>query len=466
MKIKKSMIVLAVIVGVVLVASGAIPLLSLTGEISTNGVGHYERGIRGGSNANGGGDLLDTTAYVTSWTGGGNSEKIVIQGHFYASGAFDPEMPRYWYKVTLNIDNSDVKINGVTGTTWTSEQRYVNPSSNAIPTGYWIPLVSEVLTLTNPASGSVHVELWGHVHYYNPLPQGHDYLLAEDWGNLRSGIGSVKVQNDVVEEGTNADFYVETAFSHSQLPGANPNDAGWFLQVFNPTGTKVFEKIVADEFSGTISWPVPTGSYSQSSTNIFKVVLRNELINQDDDWLFTVGPGMLKQIPAKPTFKIIGGEEPFQKGESITVRISASKTTNPIMGFWVWVSYETSAGTTTDYLYEKSWFPATQMSGGAFADVTFAWPDAGNARLEASTADSLNLNSGMSEMKFTIYGGEDTNVEPPVTDYSMLILGAFLLLVGFILYWKAPIPKPYNLIAALAAGAVAIYLMYPFLMGG
>ena len=64
MKIKKSMIVLAVIVGAVLVASGAIPLLSLTQEVSTNGVGIYERGVRGGSNDNGGGDLLDTTAYV------------------------------------------------------------------------------------------------------------------------------------------------------------------------------------------------------------------------------------------------------------------------------------------------------------------------------------------------------------------------------------------------------------------
>ena len=465
MKRRNMAIVGLVIVGV-LVASGTLPLLALMNEIPTSGVGYYNRGIRGGSNANGGGDLLDSTAYVTSWTSGGNSEKLVIQGSIYASGAFEPEMPRYWYKVTLSVDNSAVKINGQTGTVWTSAERYVDPSTDGIPTGHWIPLKADVLTLTNPASGSVHVELWGHIHYYTPLPQGHDYLLAEDWGNLRSGIGSVKVQNDVVEEGTNANFYVETAFSHSQLPGAKPSDAGWFLQVFSPTGTKVYEKTVADEFSGTLSWLVPTGSYSASSTNIYRVVLRNELINQDDDWFFTVGPGMLTQIPSKPTFKIIAGDEPFTKGDSITVRISAVKTTNPIMGFWVWVSYETSAGTTTDYVYKKAWFPGTPMTGGAFADVSFTWPDAGNARLEASTSDSLNLNSGMSEMKFTIHGGEDTNVTPPVKDYSMLILGVFLLLVGFILYWKAPIPKPWNIIAALAALAVAVYLIYPTLVGG
>jgi hypothetical protein len=459
---RRNMAIVGLIIVGLLIASGALPLLGLIGELPTNGVGYYERGIRGGSNTNGGGDLLDSTAYVTSWTGGGNSEKIVIQGHFYASGAFTPDMPRYWYKVTLTVDNSAVKINGQTGTVWTSTVFNTQDFDN----GQWYPMQASILTLTNPASGSLHVELFGHINYFTPLPKSTDALIAEDWGNLRSGIGSVKVQNDVVEEGTNANFYVETAFSHSQLPGANPSDAGWFLSVFSPTGAKVFEKTVADDFSGTISWSVPSGSYSSTSTNIYKVVLRNELINQDDDWLFTVGPGMLTQIPNKPTFKIIAGEEPFAKGESITVRLSASKTTNPIMGFWVWVSYETSAGTTTDYIYEKAWYPATTSSSGSYADVTFIWPDAGNARLEASTSDSLNLNSGMSEMKFTIHGGEDTNVSPPVTDYSMLILGVFLLLVGFILYWKAPIPKPWNIIAALAAIAVAVYLMYPTLIGG
>ena len=159
----------------------------------------------------------------------------------------------------------------------------------------------------------------------------------------------------------------------------------------------------------------------------------------------------------------------FLKGESITVRISADKTTNPIMGFWVWVSYETSVGTTTDYIYEKSWFPAKSTTTGGYADVTFTFPDSGFARLEASTADSLNLNSGMSEMKFTVQGatgdGGDGGGGPP-TDYTMLFLGAVLILIAIVLYWKAPIPKPWNIVIAIAVIAVAIYLIYPTLMGG
>jgi hypothetical protein len=459
MKVKKNVLIIALLVVGVLVASGALPLLGILNELPTNGIGYYARGVRGGSIENGGGDLLDSTAYVTSWTGGGNSEKIVIQGHFYASGAFDPEFPRYWYKVTLTVDNSEVKINSVKTTVWTS----TSFDTQDFTTGQWYPMEAVPLTLTNPASGSIHVELYGHINYYTPLPKGQDFLFAEDWGNLRSGIGSVKVQNDQVEEGTDASFYVETGFSHSQIPGANPSDAGWFLIIFNPIGTVVKKISVQDEFSGTIKWTVPIGSYSPSSSNVYVVKLRNELINQDDDWFFTIGQGMLPQVPNKPTFKILEGKTPYTVGESITVRISAEKTNNTIMGFWVWVSYETSAGTTTDYIYEKAWFPATPVSGGAYADVTFTWPDTGHARLEASTADSLNLNSGISEMKFTVYGADGGDDNKPPTDYTMLIMGAFIILIAFVLYWKAPIPKPYNLVIALALVALAVYLMYPTL---
>lgn len=454
---RKNLIILGVILIAVFMFSGGLGILSIA-PIATDGVGYYDRGVRGGSNANGGGDLLDTTAYVTSWTGGGNSEKLVIQGHYYGSGGLSPEMPREWYKVTLTVDNPNVQINGVTGTTWTKS--YENSGSGAVDTGHWIAMEAVVLTLTNPCSGSVHVELWGHIHYYNPFPNGHDVKLAEDWGNLRSGVGSVRVQNDDVEEGTNANFYVETAFSHSVLPGANPSDAGWILSIFNPNGALVWTKSIQDEFSGTVSWPVPSGAYSPTSSNIYKVVLRNELVNQDDDWLFTVGQGMLSQIPNKPTFKLIVGKEPFQKGDEITVRISATTSTYTITGFWVWVSYETSAGTTTDYLYEKSWFPAIPTTGGAYADVEFSWPDTGYARMEASTADVKALNSGMTEMKFTVYGTKGDEPAPSF-DWTSIIIGLFIIIAAIILYRAGTIPKPYSLLIALGMVAFAIWWMYP-----
>ena len=81
-----------------LVVTGGIPIL-LTVTVATAGVGYEYRDITGGSEANGGGDLLNAPAYVTSWTGGGASELIAIQGHFRGDGFFEPSFQRYSYVV-------------------------------------------------------------------------------------------------------------------------------------------------------------------------------------------------------------------------------------------------------------------------------------------------------------------------------------------------------------------------------
>lgn len=458
---RKKWIMIGVVVVVGALVAGIIPLSLLQLTVNTNGVGYYARGVRGGSNDNGGGDLLDTTSYVTSWTGGGSSEKIVIQGHYYGSGGLSPEMPREWYKVTLTVDNPAVQINGVTATTWT--KTYENSGSGAIETGKWIPMEAVVLTLTNPCSGSVHVELWGHIHYYNPLPNGANFLLAEDYGYLRSGVGSVKVQNDVVEEGKNVNMFVETAYAHSDKSSVSPSDEGWFLNVYNPSGASVFSKTIGDNFAGTVSWLVPSGSYSASSTNIFKVILRNELIDQDDDWFFTVGPGMSTQVPGLPTFKVTSGDPPYHPGDQITVQISATKRLNPIAGFWVWVSYETSAGTTTNYIYEKKWYPATPTATGATASVTFTFPDAGNVRMEASSADTVNLNSGMAEMEWTVYGPSGTGSASVPFDWTQLAYVVVILIAALLVWWRAPIPTQFKMILMLILIAVAFYFAWPLM---
>ena len=472
MKVKRNVLILALFVVGILLFTGVLPLLEVS--LNTGGIAYYHKGWEGNSEANGGGDLLDSSAYVTSWTGGGASEKIVITGKvrtpdngFWGS-PLSSGFVRYWYIVKIESNNPNVQINGVTGTTWTSP-KYDAPSASVTGSS-WFNMNTAILTLTNPCSGKVSVEFWGHHHWMNVvIPTGADDIFATDQAYLRSGVGSVKVQNDVVEEGTDARFYVETAYARSDKADVPSTDEGWILNVFSPTGTSVFQKTIGDNFAGTVKWSVPTGSYSATSTNTFRVVLRNELINQDDDWFFTVGPGMIAQIPGLPSFTITSGDPPYNPGEQITVQMTALKTTNSISGFWVWVSYETSAGTTTNYIYEQKWYPATATATGATASVTFTFPDSGYARLEASTADSLNLNSGKASMKWTVYGPGGTGPVTTPTDYSMLILGVFLLLVGFILYWKAPIPKPWNIIAALALVALAVYLMYPTLaiwMGG
>lgn len=270
----------------VIVAVLAIAGFSFLGAVyaNTDGVGYTYRGIRGGSNANGGGDLLDTTAYVTAYLGGGSSEKIVIQGHARATKAvFTPSFERYWYEVSLTSNNPDVQINGVAGVEWTSATYPVPaiPSPTPWSDGDWFPLEAVPVTITNPCSGKVHVELWGHINDLDPWSKD-DGLLAVDEGYLRSGVGSVKVQNDVVEEGTMAHFFVETGYAHTAKTTIPEIDQGWTLNIYNPAGGSVFTKSIGDNFAGTVDWPVPLGSYSPSSTNIYYVKLTNELIDQED----------------------------------------------------------------------------------------------------------------------------------------------------------------------------------------
>jgi hypothetical protein len=458
------------LIGAVLVVGalmfGVIPLSLLEISVNTNGTAYRYYAVEGNSNANGGGDiLLSGESLVTSWTGGGASEPMLIQGQLRRHIEWDVPLgvgvSAYWYIVSVSGDNQDIKINGGAGTDWTSTKYGSVPFSSTDEN--WVPLKAVTVTITNPVSGSVTVQLWAHHTWLGGIgglqPQSRDDLFAEDFAYLRSGVGSVKVQNDVVEENTNAAFFVETGYAHSTRADVPTNDQGWILNVYNPTGTSVFQKNIDDNFAGTITWLVPSGSYSSTSSNIFKVVLRNELINQDDTWMFAIGAGMMKDIPKLPSFTITSGDPPYHPGDQITVRISSDKGTNPIAGFWVWVSYETSAGTTTQYIYEKKWYPATVTATGGTATVTFTFPDTGYARLEASCADTLNLNSGMSSMKWTINGSEGGASYP--FDWTQLVYVIVALIGAVVVWFKVPLPKMFKIIVVLVLIAVAFYFAWP-----
>lgn len=457
-----------IVVAIVLVGAVAIAVPNLLSVIvNTDGVAFEYRDVTGGSNAVGSSDLLDTTAYVTSWTAGGLSEKIVIQGYYKntAGWDFDPDMKEYWYVVTLGVDNPDVKINGVTGTTWTSP-RYAADLGDP---NLWQPGIAVTLQITNPCTGMVHVEMYGRVMDLNPFSSD-DGLLALDEAYLRSGIGSIVVNNDVVEEGTEVSFYVKTGYAHSTNTLIPASDQGWYLDIKSPSGTKVYSTTLQDNFADTLKWLVPMGSYSSTSSNIYTIVLRNELIDQDDDIFFTVGQGMIEEIPEKPSFSIVEGSEPFLAGESIKVRLRADVTTYPISGFWVWVSYETSTGSTTHYLLQEAWYVANPTDADTYeAYVSFTFPDAGFVRFEASTVDINNLNSGIAELRWTVdEADEGGTVDEPDDDYDwagVLIL-AGCVLVAFLIYWRVPLPMLYKLLLVMAILGVGAYFAYPYLEAG
>ena len=321
---------------------------------------------------------------------------------------------------------------------------------------------AKYLTITNPCSGKVHIELWGHVADLNPLSSD-DGLLAVDEAYLRSGVGKVVCTEDVVEEGSQAKMYVETGYSHSAISTVPDAEEGWYLQIFDlDTGAMLYQTTVADLFTGYKYWLVPEGAYSATDTNKMRVLLRNELINQDDDDLFVVGLGMLDDIPEKPTFDIIAGDAPFYPGESITVEVYAQKTVYDIAGFWVSVSYETSAGTTTEYVIQDRWYAATKTTDGGYCQVTFTFPSTGYVRMEASAADVMNLNSGNSEMTWTIYDEDDGGTSSITDDFDWTTFFMVIVLAvgAFFIYTRAPFPPMIKWVLVLVLLGVAVYFGY------
>jgi len=463
---KKKMAIVGVIVVALLILSGGMAsILSFFDAEEVEGVTYYSKGIAGGSVAGGApNDLLDAESYVTSYIDG-LSEKIVIRPYwkFYEDRPIVCSIEQTWVVVTLQGDGSDVMINGIRTTTWTSDRYGVG--GGTVPDEQWQPLPSIILELKNPFSGGISVELWCY-HEWDILLNSGDDKIASDRANLLPGIGSVDAQNDVIEEGTNANFIVETGYSHTTKVVDAVSTEGWYFDIYSlRTGTKVYSRTVTDDFYGTVSWLVPDGTFVTVGDNTHRAVLRNALLDIDFDDTFIIGAGMMDQIPELPTFVLIKGDEPFIPGESISVQMFADSnaiTDSPIDGFWVNVFYETAGGSTTIFLLNHKWYSATPTATGGTATVSFTFPEAGTVRLTASAQDENNLNSGNSEMSWTVYSDGDGE-EPPGDDADVdwgAVLIVIVCIAGVVfIYARAPLPEYIKWVIILILLAVAAYFM-------
>ena len=459
---RKNIVIISGLIVVALLLGGSLPGL-LTLVVDTAGDTYYVKGVAGNSlDAGAPRDLLDATSYVTSWTSG-DSEKIVIQGYwtFYVGGPVLCSMEQTWYVVTVEGEGSGVLINGVSTTKWTSD-RY-NVGGGVLPDGQWNPLNTVIVTLTNPFVGSITVELWAY-HKWDILLSSGDDKIAQDKAYLRSGLGRVTSQNDIVEEETDAKFTVETGYSTSTKPDVPTSAEGWFFNIFClRTGANVYSRTVGDNYYGTVTWPVPAGTFVTVGDNTFRAVLRNNLLDIAFDDTFVIGAGMMDQIPSLPTFELIQGTQPFQQGESISIQVTAKSNTitdSPITGFWVNVYYETVAGGFVSWVYDHKWYKATPTMDGGTATVSWTFSAAGYVRMTASAQDANNLNSGNAELSWKVVLDDQA---PPGDDlpldinFSNLAIVLILIVAAIIIYWKIPLPEYIKWVIILILFVVAAY---------
>ncbi len=436
---------------------------------TTAGVAYNTHGVKGNSAAGGApnGDLLDTDTYITGWTGNADSEKIVVQGQFSLTADAPGEVvvKRTWYQVTLEGTGPNVKINGVPGTTFITNKS-VAPAQDVMPDRYYT-MPAFTFKLTNTFIGKVHVEFWADRQWNFGLSGG-AAMLSSDEAYLKSGVGRVHLTADVWEEGTEAIFQVETGFAHTAKDGVSATDQGWYLNIYNPEGTQVFTKTLSDNFNGEVKWLIPTGSYKAEWSNKFAVVLRNELIDQDQRVVYAVGPGMLLKKPNQPTATLIEGTEPFSKGETITIRLSAEMNPLgfPIAGFTVSIVATSATGAVTDYVMKDRFIAAQKDNVNAsiyWGEVTFAFPEAGYAELWGNTVDTKNLNSGNTVLTFSVQGmdeppppGGDEGIDTSVIIAVVLVVAAFMLAMMMLVFRPLPFAI-YIGLGLIVAGVVGLW---------
>lgn len=464
--------IVAVLIVAALLAAGWTFLGEVYAETTTAGYHVYD--IEGGTPAQD--EMLDSVGYVTAWSGGGSSEKIVAQG-WYRTVDYGSEVQRYWYVVKITGSAATVvsSLGGsewvrTVGDVWAWTSAKVEAPSQDI--NNWYPTKVLILVLEGPTTGKVTVELWCH-HYWSYGISAGDDMISRDEAYLKDGVGSVIPPSEVVEEGTNAYFTVKTGYSSTVKTELDSNYMeGWTLRVSDPNGAEVWRQSVNDNFGpAKIAWLVPEGMYKTTWNNTFVVQLRNELINQDEQTLFVIGAGMLAMIPEKPTFELTDEADEYVAGDLLEIRVSAELNPIgfPITGFIMSYAIVSATGTVYEYVFENAFYPALRegTSDTYFADVKITFPQQGVVKLWASTIDSMQLNSGNAWVTFDVAGmgsidDDDDEGGSSLSWVGLAALAAIIAVFGVIIAVFVPLQMHWRLILMMAmfVAAAAIVVVW------
>jgi len=295
-------------------------------------------------------ELLDQSKYVTSWHPDGQSEKIIpciaVDGWSVLQAI---KIEKYWIVVKLDPNAN-----------------WDNPAYESSPDNPYCDKIifPQVDGGRNP--GQIRVDITpkvveGVFIFENiELPRGEDFtyfklvgqlsgyfmrveihvkfswigltgyktkvVTISDEAYLLSGEGNVEVVYpdgyDEVEEGETVTFKVYTGFSG---PAVAEPDKRWILELHYPENYPGHEgeiletwKIPDNRHPYEVQWTVPKGIW-KPNIKPFTVVLRNQLIAQDDEWFVVVD--VREKMPPPP--QIITEKDWFYINEPVNVTIIA-----------------------------------------------------------------------------------------------------------------------------------------------
>lgn len=383
-------------------------------------------------------EFVDEDLYVTSWQPDGRSIKVVCSGSAtYEKGyAGSGWIGKYWYVVEMKDQNQDwteiiwkgnynrdvvhftqgdcleKKFPGIQYGNPTDD--WACPSSDTTLTGESIAFYVKGIHV-----GGIRVKLMMKFRYW----EGWSNVvktkeILHDEAYLISGAGDLAIvgEQTVYEEGDTITFEVDTGYSGTTQ---GTSGEGWELRVYNSDGNEVKTWNIADDKRNLRkSYTIPDDAYKLHGSNIWKVELWNVLFNQKETEFYTIGLGMMEQIPGIPVISF--DKTVYEQGDTCTVAMISEP--NPlgrdaIYEFYVKAYWQGHIGST--YVYG----PAFVSASGNSATVSFTLADGDKYLIvEASAWDAPSGQGGlMSETGKSMVYVKDANPEPDTFTLNVFV---------------------------------------------
>lgn len=478
------------VIGFALALVGGITPLDInSGVADVVGKGLHVNGVLGGSVAmqSPAGDLLDSIDYVTSFTPGGTSEKIVITPSFlnygfpWGDGPMYVHMDNYW--IVLSFSKAViVNYYGKISDKVTSFETNHLDIPAFIPTGKeWLTMPSIIIKLTGPVTGVIHVDLWVH-HRWNGGFGGlqklsADDIVASDEARLMSGIGAVSVPS-YTETGKDLVLTVTAEYSHSDTNGGD-GPGGWTLQLFNNVGIQVKSWDIADHVSGyVVKYKIPDDAFSSvvGTNNNWLVEMWNNLFRTDVKYTVIIKQGTAGMIPPAPSIEPSAdlGKPPYPAGKSLQWLVIGEKNPKglPLAGFRVSVQYSNTNDQMGAFVMQNQWFDAVPSADNKswYCDVAFTADQQGYYVITAQSVDSQNNPSVFGKLKIEagpphIDDNKNGGPSSQLLGIALIVVGVVVIILAGLTFYYAP--KPWAFIIGLILIAAAILLItYGFTIAG
>jgi len=300
-------------------------------------------------------ELLDQSKYITSWWADGDSEDIFLSARTYGNAfylGFNAQIHKYWVEVYLD-SQGDWNNPDYTSTPDSPQSDKIiwatpdgdNPGEIVLETqidgsdGFNVPLTVPKFCIRGPYVGYIKVKLTVRYRWFYlwGSEAGHVYLTIEDEASLLSGEGNVEVVYpdgyDEAQPRETITFNVYTGFSG---PTVGEKDKGWLLSLYYPANYPDHEgellqswSIPDDRHPYKVYWTVPDGIW-KPNIEPFTVVLKNQLINQDEKWVIVVD--VREKMPPPPKIVTEKDWSYINKPVNVTLIATPNEMTNLPIG--------------------------------------------------------------------------------------------------------------------------------------